>query len=371
MSPLPLCLDRAGALLEPAARDQRSDGELDRGWSRGALVSEIPRSTEALLVRHLTATRRELRNAGIFGCVLFLGMALAAYLALEPPQQNLWMLAAGAAPLMLTLGIPSLRDPRRAPLLEALRARPHDIVWLHLQLTAHRPMAGRWSRNTRRMSILTAGLVDGRRIHCDVIEGEDVAVLAAVAELAPDAALGFTPELEQAFTRDPESLRGLAQPRPVYIAASEHGHEHRAAVLPYALGDLQRARRQMIGLMVAMLVPTLLGAALLLAMALTMPAAPPELGILGALFGALLVPSLGGLAWFWRSAPEAHPLVIALQRPELLRSIDATHMPRPTLRGTAYGAIAHVVLTDGSHHDVPIPAALLDEDPDASQAAHG
>ena len=96
----------------------------------------------------------------------------------------------------------STKDPRRAPILDLLRTRSHDIVWIY-------------ARPERReeSAVLVLGLLDGAREEVPVVG--DAArlqwMVSVLAARAPWAAVGFHHEHERRFFENPASLRDARQ----------------------------------------------------------------------------------------------------------------------------------------------------------------
>jgi len=97
----------------------------------------------------------------------------------------------GLLPALLSLG-----DPRKAKAFRALRERYRDIVWIYEE-----------ARYGDEIYFVVLALVDGERIQFPAEAKRVKEVMAALATLAPGAAFGFTAANEDAFIRNPASLR--------------------------------------------------------------------------------------------------------------------------------------------------------------------
>jgi hypothetical protein len=93
-----------------------------------------------------------------------------------------------------------LRTPREPEVgIEALRRRAHEVVWLYVVVHAGRTT-----------STLAIGLATGERLGAPVPRKRGDEFLRGMAERAPHAALGYDPEIEARFQRDPASVRRAA-----------------------------------------------------------------------------------------------------------------------------------------------------------------
>lgn len=159
-------------------------------------MSQLPPSLESAIVTHVKKTRAELRNAGITGFLLFSAIAVGVYFGVSGREHNLWMLCAGAAPIMLTLAIPSLLDPTKTAVLEVLRNRPSDIVWLYVRVIT----------GSQSGAYVMCGMKDGKFVQVPCVVGEQEGVLRQLAAYLPHAVAGFTPERDARFRRAPGSF---------------------------------------------------------------------------------------------------------------------------------------------------------------------
>jgi hypothetical protein len=157
---------------------------------------QLPPTLEKLVLSHYKKTRGELRSAGVLGFVLMLALAAVTYLALDPPQQNLWVMAAGAAPLVLALAIPSLLDPRKAKAFRILSARSDEIVWIYV-----RQITG-----SQRGAFVALGLCDGKLLQVPCVVGREDELLGLIATYVPHAAGGFSPTRAAQFKANPAAM---------------------------------------------------------------------------------------------------------------------------------------------------------------------
>lgn len=93
----------------------------------------------------------------------------------------------------------SKKDPATHPIFTLLRDRPKDAVWVYVSTT--RQGAGTVS------SQIMIGTVDKRRYQVNAAIGNEQELLQAIARALPWATVGFSPELEQKFNANPDSLR--------------------------------------------------------------------------------------------------------------------------------------------------------------------
>lgn len=157
---------------------------------------QLPPTLENLILSHYKKTRGEMRRGGVLGFVLMLAIAAVAYFALDPPEQNLWVMAAGAAPLMLALVIPSLLDPRKAKAFRTLSTRSDEIVWMYVrQITGN-----------QRGAFVAFGLRDGTLLQLPCVVGREDELLREMAAFVPHAAVGFSPARAAQFKANPSAV---------------------------------------------------------------------------------------------------------------------------------------------------------------------
>ena len=161
-------------------------------------MSQLPPSLETLIVAHVRKTRAELRKAGITGFLALAGLAVLVYFGLDGREHDMWVLCAGVAPLMLTLAIPSLLDPGKTAVLDVLRNRPTDIVWLYVRLIT----------GSQSGAYVMCGMKNGKFVQVPCVVGEQDGVLRQLAAYLPHALSGFTPERDARFRRTPERFLG-------------------------------------------------------------------------------------------------------------------------------------------------------------------
>lgn len=160
------------------------------------VTQTLPAALEALILSHIRKTRAELRNAGLTGFVLMVALALGVYFGVSGREHNLWVLCAGAAPLMLLLAIPSLLDPHKAAVLEVLCDRPSDIVWLYERIIT----------GSQSGAYIMCGMKNGKFVQVPCVVGEQGKVLSDLAAYLPHATVGFTPDRDARFRRAPGSF---------------------------------------------------------------------------------------------------------------------------------------------------------------------
>ncbi len=90
------------------------------------------------------------------------------------------------------------KDPRKAPILDLLRTRAHDIVWIY------------WRGEHREESaVIILGLADGTRDEVPVVGNPEELdrIMEIIARRAPWATVGFHHEHERRYFENPASLR--------------------------------------------------------------------------------------------------------------------------------------------------------------------
>lgn len=94
----------------------------------------------------------------------------------------------------------SFRPAEKHPVIVALRDHPGDIVWVY---PGTMTVNGRHSQ-----TFIHFGLASGKRKQLAIGARNDPRPLMDLAEQAlPHATLGFSPEMEKAFKKDPASFR--------------------------------------------------------------------------------------------------------------------------------------------------------------------
>jgi hypothetical protein len=155
---------------------------------------------EHLLLDHILAGQRNARS-------MFLVLSVCGGLTLLIPAFYLgpgfswtmkWVLCGVFVGMGALFLIPALRAPENHPILEQVRRRPSEIVWIYVskQTQYGAPVSAQ----------LVLGLKSGRRmtVHADL--GREHELMRAVGEAAPSATLGYQPALEAAFRQNPRSL---------------------------------------------------------------------------------------------------------------------------------------------------------------------
>ena len=160
-------------------------------------MTELPADLEALLVQQIADRKKSFRTAGLTGPAVFFPMGVLVYFFLDPPARNLWVMCLGAGLLGMLMLIPGLGDPRKAKVLQELRRRAQDVVWMYVRI----------NQGNGAMSWVLVHLVDGKVLRLPTKNGSEGIVIEALARFLPHATTGFAPERAQAFKRDPKSLR--------------------------------------------------------------------------------------------------------------------------------------------------------------------
>jgi len=159
-------------------------------------MSELPPELESLLLEHIADRKKTHLKTAIGMPAIFLPMAAMAYLALDPPEQNLWMMCVAAGLLGMLAFIPALGDAKQAKPLQLLRGRAQDIVWIYALIVQNK--ATSW---------ILLRLANGKLVRLPAKFGSENAVLDALGPYLPHATSGFSPEREALYRQDPNSLR--------------------------------------------------------------------------------------------------------------------------------------------------------------------
>jgi hypothetical protein len=140
----------------------------------------------------------------VLGCIPLIGFD-------DRPTLTSKIVVGGIGGFLLLLAAVSLwaalvkSNPNRSPLIRALLEHPDDVVWLYESETAitvngiEAPVSD---------TNIIAGLADGKTIAITIKKPNAAALLDALKALAPRATIGFTPERQAQFKRDPRSLCG-------------------------------------------------------------------------------------------------------------------------------------------------------------------
>jgi len=94
------------------------------------------------------------------------------------------------------------QDPAQHPVFKVLRERAGDVVWAYVSTT-------RQGASVVRSEVVLA-TVDGKRLNVNAAIGSEQELLGGLARSVPHATVGFSPETEQQFLKDPASLRRQA-----------------------------------------------------------------------------------------------------------------------------------------------------------------
>jgi len=93
-------------------------------------------------------------------------------------------------------------DPARSPVMEVLRDRPHQIVWIYDQEIESR-VAG---ATVARAHHIHLQLENGKGLKLSVASPDRDEVLTLLGRLAPRATFGYSRELRKQYKRDPRSV---------------------------------------------------------------------------------------------------------------------------------------------------------------------
>ncbi|MGZ5971570.1 MAG: hypothetical protein ACXWP4_28060 [Polyangiales bacterium] len=154
-------------------------------------------TAEPLLLEQVRAYKRMFRMGALTLAAIVLGAAGLGTLLLSPvDSKQIWGLAGIGLVAAIGIALSSAGDPRNARGVVTLRERSAAIVWMYAQ--------------NREPSSIVLAMEDGARVFLPAIYRREDEVLAAVARIAPHASIGFTPDREMAFLRDPALLRGAS-----------------------------------------------------------------------------------------------------------------------------------------------------------------
>jgi len=161
-------------------------------------VTAIDPALEQIVVAHIRKGKKDLMGLAI----LTLAFAALPFI-LGIAQKNL-----GAGRIVMGLILIAIagllfwnskKDPATHPIFTLLRDRPKDVVWVYVSTT--RQGAGTVSSQVMLVTI------DKRKWQVNAAIGNEQELLQAIARALPWATIGFSPDLEQKFTANPESLR--------------------------------------------------------------------------------------------------------------------------------------------------------------------
>ena len=154
-----------------------------------------------LLLHHILAGRRSARSIAVI-------LTVTSGLVLLIPEHYFgpgwsWTLKLTLAGCFFALAggflLPALRPPEKHPVLDLVRRRPGEIVWVYVEKQTHygAPVSAQ----------LVLGLSSGKRLAVDADLGREHELLRAVGSVAPAATLGYEPAHAAAFRTNPTSLR--------------------------------------------------------------------------------------------------------------------------------------------------------------------
>lgn len=146
------------------------------------------------VVANYMAWRRGRTHKGL----LISGLLLAGGIALFLKVDRTWGgLSAAIFGLMFVALVFQRMGASKDPALNVLLARPEDVVWLYYR-----------TGNNRNIGYgVVLGLRGGDLVQ---IEHSPESLLDQLVPLLPHAKVGFTPELAEAFKREPTSVERLA-----------------------------------------------------------------------------------------------------------------------------------------------------------------
>ena len=156
---------------------------------------------EAVIVRHVEAGNRAMRQMAYlvaFGALVF-GLIMASR---DAAMKEYVIMGAIMGALFAWFWKLSLRDPKAHPAMALLRERPGDVVWAYVSTQSQ-------NGSVVKSEVMLA-LADKRRLAVNAAIGQEQELLNMLARALPSATLGFSPEREQAFLKDPASLRRQA-----------------------------------------------------------------------------------------------------------------------------------------------------------------
>ncbi len=154
--------------------------------------------------------RKDKRSTIYMGPILVLiGLGIALGLRVDATDPVLywvesiakWVLGGCLAAFSAYSFIKDLGPVEKDERFQILSATPEKIVWAHILVTK--------TNGQPSSAMLKLYLDDGKQNGLGIPLGDDASerALAFVREVAPRAALGFSPDREAQFTKDPASLR--------------------------------------------------------------------------------------------------------------------------------------------------------------------
>jgi hypothetical protein len=154
------------------------------------------------------------RNASIGLGIFFVASAgFIAIVSFFDPEATTGMIVALLLLALSSLGLAvfffrraiQLADPRRNDVLDLIERRPQELAWFYVQEVK--------ARLGQRGYVLFLNKTNGKRVALNVIAEDIDALLAAIAQHAPHATQGWSPEVARAYKQNPRgSLDVPARP---------------------------------------------------------------------------------------------------------------------------------------------------------------
>ncbi len=165
-----------------------------------------PLERHELIISSLRRTRRMYLIATAVTLPTALFMLILAPLSGESTGIVATSMAFGA--VFLVTGVLLIRmlaahwRPERAPLMNVLRDRPRDIVWIYVEEITSRAAGVA----VRKYHTIKIALADNKLFTLAVKAADKDRVLAILADYAPQATFGYSRERQKMFKRSPRSL---------------------------------------------------------------------------------------------------------------------------------------------------------------------
>lgn len=158
----------------------------------------------------LDSVRKDKRSNLFMGPVLaVMGLSLAIFIRVDQYEPVLkvlatigkWILGGGLAALGVHAFIDVFVPPEKDPGIVLLTKTPEKIVWAHVRVTK--------TNGRHTASALVLGSEDGKQVQValPLLESEAERALHVVREVSPRATIGFSPDAEAQFRKDPASMR--------------------------------------------------------------------------------------------------------------------------------------------------------------------